>query len=337
MAADASKSKRPGEFQLIETYFAPLATHKGAYGLVDDAALLGVRARRDLVLTVDTVVCGVHYLASDPPSAVAKKALRVNLSDLAAKGAEPVGYLLSLALCDDWTEEWLRGFALGLKDDQHRYGISLLGGDTTHTPGPTTVSITAFGTVPAGKMVPRQGARAGDAIFVTGAIGDAALGLLLHSERGFSAAGRIGEAARAHLTGRYLFPDPRLGFGQILRRYANAAMDISDGLAGDLAKMCRASGTDAAVEAALVPLSEPARALIEADPALLERALTGGDDYELLVAVPERRADRFAARMAEAGLPATRIGTMSRGHGQVTIRDSAGDAMSFAHVSYEHF
>ena len=166
-----------GEDDLIARYFRPLATAPGALGLIDDAALLA-SSSDDLVLTTDAVVEGVHFLPDDPPDAVARKALRVNLSDLAAKGATPAGFLLTLAL-REVKEAWLAPFARALGEDAAAFGCPLLGGDTVSTPGPAMVSVTAFGRVPAGRMVRRAGARAGDRIAVTGTIGDAALGLLL--------------------------------------------------------------------------------------------------------------------------------------------------------------
>lgn len=326
-----------GESELIATYFAPLARRKGAFRLLDDAAVIPLPAMRDMVATCDMLVAGRHFLETDPPSAVAKKALRVNLSDLAAKGADAIGYLLSLALPEDWREDWLQGFTFGLKDDQARYGVGLYGGDTVATPGPLTISITAFGKVPAGRIVPRHQAQPGDAICVTGSIGDAALGLLVHAQRGFAPATRINEAARAYLIERYLFPQPRLGLGRALRRHARAAMDISDGLLGDLAKMCKASGTSGRIEAAAVPLSEPSRALVEDSPELLARALTGGDDYELLVSLPAERVDGLARHVAEAGVKLTRIGTMGEGRGEVELVDASGEVMDIPAASFDHF
>jgi thiamine-monophosphate kinase len=301
------------EEDLIATIFAPLAG-PGGLRLEDDAALLNIPEGEALVLTKDVLVAGVHFFADDPPHAIAKKALRVNLSDLAAKGAVPQGFLLGLVLPGDWREDWLKTFAAGLGDDAAHFAISLLGGDTVRTPGPLTVSITAVGTVPEGKMVPRGGIAESDLLYVSGTIGDAALGLRL-----FGAAPqdepwhRLSQAERAHLRGRYLLPLPRLGLRQALRAHAHAAMDVSDGLAGDLAKMLRLTGMSAEIAVADVPLSEAAKAVLAEDPELIATILSGGDDYEILCAVAEAAAPAFEAAAAAAGVAVTRIGRASRG------------------------
>src|SRR5690606_19603926 len=170
------RSERPGEFGMIARYLRPLASDPGAFGLTDDAAALAPEPGFDLVLTKDMVAAGVHFFADDPAASIARKALRVNLSDLAAKGAEPIGYLLGLALPADWTEDWMAEFSAGLAEDQKRYGLSLLGGDTVKSPDGLMLSVTAIGQVPSGGIVRRAGAQAGDLIVVSGTIGDAALG-----------------------------------------------------------------------------------------------------------------------------------------------------------------
>jgi len=241
-----------GEDSLIARYFKPLATDPGAFGLVDDAAILR-SAGEDIVVTTDAVVEGVHYLVTDPPDAIARKALRVNLSDLAAKGAVPAGFVLTLALRSK-EDAWLRPFADALGEDAKSFACPLLGGDTVSTPGPQMVSITAFGRVPQGRMIGRTGARPGDRILVTGTIGDAALGLDVLT--GGAAAGALTSdaAARDFLISRYRVPQPRNVLAQAVRDHATAAMDVSDGLAGDLTKLCAASGVSATVEVANVPL-----------------------------------------------------------------------------------
>src|SRR3954465_12476312 len=212
---------------LIARYFKPLATDPGAFGLTDDAATLRSSAD-DLVVTTDAIVEGVHFLSDDPPDTVARKALRVNLSDLAAKGAVPAGFVLTLALRNA-DEAWLKPFAAALGEDVRQFGCPLLGGDTVSTPGPLMISVTAFGRVPPGKMVHRRGAKPGDRVMVTGTIGDAALGLaVLKGGKVHAAAGDA--AAREFLTGRYRVPQPRVALAEIVREYASAAMDVSDGL-----------------------------------------------------------------------------------------------------------
>jgi thiamine-monophosphate kinase len=245
---------RPSEDELIATYFAPFAG-PGAFGLRDDAAILAQEPGHDIIATKDMSITGVHFFTDDPPGAVARKALRVNLSDLAAKGAEPSGFLLGLALPEDWTAHWLAGFAHGLCEDAAAYKCPLLGGDTVKSPGPLIVSITAFGIVPAQTMVLRTGVAAGDRIYVTGTIGDAALGLKyrLDAAQGAKWTHCVSQADAAYIAGRSLLPRPRLCLRAALRAHAHAAIDISDGFAGDLAKMLGLTGMTAEVMTADVP------------------------------------------------------------------------------------
>lgn len=325
-------ARRPGEFELIDRYFRPLATDKGAFGLEDDAALYRQRPGEDLVVTADAIVEGVHFLPGDPPESVARKALRVNLSDLAAKGAQSFGYLLSLALPADWTEAWVKKFARGLGADQKRYGVTLLGGDTTRASGGITIAITALGRVPKGEMVLRSGARPGDVLFVSGTIGDGALGLRIGQ-------GKLSGEARGakQLLDRYLHPQPRTELAPALRQHASAAIDVSDGLVGDLAHICDASGVGAEIEADLVPLSTAARAALAADPTLLSGILNGGDDYEIAAAVPEAAAPAFVRAAARAGVPVTRIGRIVPGKGPPVVKDAAGNAVRLTTRSHTHF
>lgn len=329
----AKRAKRSGEFELIERYFRPLADDPGALSLTDDAAIYRQRPGDDLVLTTDMIAAGVHFFADDPPASVARKALRVNLSDLAAKGAAPFGYLLSLALPADWTETWLAGFARGLKGDQERYGITLIGGDTIRAAGGLTISVTALGRIPKGRAVTRGGARPGDAVFVSGTIGDAALGLGLRLGR--IAAGE-GRGAKA-LFDRYLHPEPRMALAAVLRRHATSAMDVSDGLMADLGHICAVSGVGAEIEAALVPLSPAARRLLARDPALIGTIVTGGDDYEILATVSQSAAPRFAAAAREAGVPVARIGHIVEGEGPPRLLDASGAPVRLDGGGHTHF
>ena len=323
------------EERLIARYFRPLATHFGALGLADDAALLIPPAGGDLVLTTDGVISGVHFFPDDPPDGIGRKALRMNLSDLAAKGAEPIGFLLALALPGGTDEAWVAAFAQGLGEDAERYGCPLLGGDTDRTPGPTSASITALGIVPHGKMVRRSTAKAGDRIVVTGTIGDSALGVKLRRDRGLAGQWRLTQGMCAHLTGRYLLPEPRNALCEPLRHAATAAMDVSDGLAGDLAKLCRASSVAAEVEVARVPLSDAVQAAIAAAPALIETVLTGGDDYEIVAAVAPEKLAAFQAAASAVGVTVTEIGRVKAGEGVRFVQD--GRALAFARPSYSHF
>lgn len=319
---EARLTQRYSEDELIDRLFAPLAGPAGL-GLRDDAALLPA-CGEPLVATVDMLVAGVHFFADDPPALIAKKALRVNLSDLAAKGAAPVGFLLSLALPPDWNNDWLAAFAGGLAEDAALYAAPLVGGDTTATPGPLAISLTALGRTP--RFVPRTGARAGEAVFVSGTIGDAALGLALRRDPAL--ADRLSPGARDFLLDRYLLPRPRLDLIGTLRESASAAMDISDGLAGDLAKLCRVSGASALIEAPLVPLSAAAREAIRLSPSLLETALTGGDDYEILFTA----ATAFAPPQGVA-----RIGEVVAGAGPPVFRDASKTQLAFGKSSFSHF
>lgn len=321
------------EDRLIARFFEPLATHPGALGLSDDAAFLTPPAGHDLVLKTDAIIGGVHFFPEDAAQAVASKALRVNLSDLAAKGARPIGYLLSLAIPKDIGEDWLAGFAEGLRADAVLYGCPLFGGDTDRTPGPVTVSIAMFGSVPEGTMVRRAGAKAGDRVFVTGSIGDAALGVVL---RGGKAKWKLTEAQRQHLMSRYLLPQPRNALAEAIRGHASAAMDISDGLVGDFGKLCRASEVSADIEVARVPMSEAAKAVVAGEAAALELALTGGDDYEIICTVPKTKTDSFRAAAKAAGVPVSDIGEVVEGEGARFI-DAAGKTLVFKRPSFSHF
>jgi thiamine-monophosphate kinase len=319
------------EDELIRRYFAPLAGEAGL-GLKDDVALLTPPAGADLVLTADALVAGVHFFADDPPEWIAAKALRVNLSDLAAKGAAPLGFLLSLALPRGFAPEWLEAFARGLGDDARAYGCPLLGGDTVETPGPLTLSITALGAVERGRMPVRMGAQPGDHIYVSGTIGDAALGLQLRLGRGPA----LDDPDRDALIRRYLLPQPRLGLAAALR-FAHAAMDVSDGLVGDLAKMLRASGASGRLDLAEVPLSSAARAYVAADPAGFEIAATGGDDYEVLACVPPAATAEFEAAAAQANVKVRAVGVVEAGSAALRVVGLDGAPARFARGSYSHF
>lgn len=313
-------AKRRGEFELIAELFRPLTRgHPAALDLADDVARVRPSRGCDLIVTADQLVVGVHTRGSEPAGLVAKKALRRNLSDLAAKGATPVAYLLTLARPKAISDRWLDEFARGLAADGKRYGIALIGGDTTSTPGPFAVSITALGEVTRGTMLMRSGAKPGDELWVTGTVGDAALGL------DALARGR----APAFLRRRYELPEPRLEFGRGLRGLARAAIDVSDGLIADLGHLARASRAAAILDAGAVPLSAYARRAGD-----LARALTGGDDYEILFAAPPGAAGRVADLARRCRVRATRIGTIRKGaSGHIDIRGMSGlgDRAGFTH------
>ena len=323
------------EDRLIARYFRPLAKHPGALGLSDDAAVLTPPPGCDLVLTTDGVIAGVHFFPHDPPGLVARKVLRMNLSDLAAKGAKPVGFLLSVALPAPIDETWIAAFAKGLGEDAKEYGCPLLGGDTDHTPGPLSITVAAFGALPHGKMVRRTTAKPGDAVVVTGTIGDASLGLLLRKDNVLVKRWGLSDEQSDYLNRRYLLPEPRTALADAVLNHASAAMDVSDGLAGDLAKLCRASGVGAEIDVARVPLSDAVRAAIEADPALRETALGGGDDYEILLTLPAEKLAAFRRSADVAGIAVTEIGRITAGEGARFLQ--AGRELTFEHPSYSHF
>lgn len=334
MVEDAPQS---GEDRLIARYFRPLASHPGAFGLADDAAIITPPPGCDVVLKTDAIVGGVHFFADDPPDLIAKKALRVNLSDLAAKGASPAGFLLSLALPGGVDASWLEAFARGLGEDAEAYGCPLMGGDTDHTSGPLTVAIAAFGTLPTGSMVRRSGAQVGERVVVTGTIGDAALGLCLRRDPQTAARWRLDPEQSAHLLGRYLLPQPRNALALALRQHASAAMDVSDGLAGDLGKLCAVSGVRADIDVERVPLSEAVRTAVAAQPSLIETALTGGDDYEVLATVTPGAVAGLAAAALAAGIALTEIGTVRAEGRGANFLDRAGNALLFKQPSFSHF
>jgi thiamine-monophosphate kinase len=323
------------EDRLIAQYFRPLARQPGALGLEDDAAFYTPPASHDLVITKDAIVAGVHFFQTDPPETIGRKALRVNLSDLAAKGARPAGFVMALGL-PEINAEWLEAFSRGLALDAEAYGCPLLGGDTVRTQGPLFVSITAFGILPHGAMVRRSGAQVGDAVMVTGTVGDAAVGLRL--QRGqVTDEWKLDREAAEHLVGRYLLPQPRNALAAPIRQHATAAMDVSDGLVGDLGKLCRTSGVSARVDIERVPLSSAAAAALSADPALLATILTGGDDYEIVFTVPAQSVATVCTLAEEAEVAVRQIGRVVAGNDAPRFLDSRGQPVTFGHASFSHF
>jgi thiamine-monophosphate kinase len=321
-----------GEFDLIARCFAPIAAPE-ALGLLDDAMSFAPLSGEDIVITKDLIVEGVHFFPDDPPASIAAKALNVNLSDLAAKGARPLGFLLGFGRPKGKSTAWLDAFASGLKQASEAGQCPLFGGDTVSAPA-LTLSVTAIGAVPAGGMLRRQGGNVGDAILVSGTIGDAALGLRLRLEPEADWARALPGAHRAHLLDRYLHPQPRLALAPSLRACASAAMDVSDGLVGDCDKL--ASRLGRVMDAGDVPLSEAANAAIRHNPALFDIALTGGDDYEVLAAVPPDRVQDFIARAGEAGIAVHRIGWLAREGAGAIWRMEDGSVRSFARRSFVH-
>lgn len=327
-----ARGKRSGEFERIARYFAPLAADvPGARGLRDDCAFLELPEGQELVAKTDAIAEGVHYLPGDPPELIARKVLRVNLSDLAAKGAVPRWYLLTAAFRAEHDDAWVAAFARGLAKDQTEFDIRLVGGDTVTAPGPALFSVTALGTVKASWGLRRSGAHAGDDIYVTGTIGDGALGLLVR--RGELS--KLKPKQREYLVDRYRLPRPRLTLGHHLLGVATAALDVSDGLVADLGHLCASSGLSAVIEEDKVPLSPAARTAVAGNTALIENVLTGGDDYEILFTAPASAAKVLEHRAAESKTPITRIGRTAAGKG-VSVVDAAGKRRVLARGGWTH-
>ncbi len=322
-----------GEFERIARYLAPLAADRPeALGLLDDAALLRPPAQGIQVTTLDTMVEGVHYLADDPPDLIARKLLRVNLSDLAAMGARPYGYLLSLCLPRERDETWLAVFCEGLRQDQDSFAIHLLGGDSVSTTGPAVLSLCAIGEAEEERLFRRSGASAGELLFVSGTIGDGALGLAVRRQ-GFMG---LAQEARDYLARRYQLPEPRLGLSAALLGTASAAIDVSDGLLADAGHIAETSGVAIEISAPDIPLSKPAESVLAEDPELFSSLVAGGDDYELLFSVPPEARDRVIAAAESSGTPVKEIGRVLAGTG-VTLRDRDGQPLCLNQAGWTHF
>lgn len=319
-----------GEFERIEAYFAPLAADfSGALGLLDDAAILSPGPDQSVVVTTDTIVEGVHYICDESPDLIARKLLRVNLSDLASMGALPYAYTLNITLPRSVSDDWLEAFVAGLRADQREFAVHLAGGDSVSTPGPTVLTATMYGLLPRGAEVRRSGARAGDWVFVSGTLGDGALGLKV-------ATGELAlddERDGAELVDRYRLPRPRTALGVWLRGLASAMADVSDGFLADLGHIVEASGVGATVALADIPLSRPAATLIEADPKWWEAVLTGGDDYELVFTCGDPSAIERVA--VETGIAVACVGRIDSEAG-VVVRDKDGERVRFAKSGYRH-
>ena len=321
------------EFELINQLLKPLAAGApGAFALSDDAAVLpGLAAGESHVVTKDAVALGTHMLAGDPPGDMARKALRVNLSDLASMGAKPAGFFMALCLGKDTDEPFLRAFVDGLAQDVSTYSIPLMGGDIIRQDGPMVVTITALGSVPKDKVLSRAGAKPGDSLWVSGTIGDGALGLM-------AAQGRLpglSEDENAFLSHRYRVPEPRLALGTALGGIASACIDISDGLVADVGHLCEASGVGCTIEAPRLPLSDAGQAALERDESLLNTGLTGGDDYELAFAIPADKEQELHGVANRLNAAVARIGAFSKGEG-VNVLDRAGETLTIALGGYRH-
>ncbi|NIY74286.1 thiamine-phosphate kinase [Thalassospira sp. HF15] len=320
---------RSGEFELIARHFAPIAqSDPAALSLMDDAAVFSPPAGHEVVVTTDALVADVHFRSIDDPELIAKKVLRVNLSDLAAMGAKPGGVVLSAGYNRDLSDEWVEQFAKGFGQDCKSFGVSLWGGDTVATPGPTFFSLTAFGYVPTGRALKRDQAMPGDVLAVTGTLGDAALGLaILNGE--FP---DLDEGLASYLKDRYWLPQPRLDESAACAasNIRLAAMDISDGLAGDCRKICAASNVGLVINRDAVPLSVAAKAVVDGDESQWERVFAGGDDYELLIA---GSPDDISA----LGDMVTVIGAVTDEVGTVSLVGADGKMAELAEGGFDHF
>ena len=327
----SDKDDGAGEFELIETWFAPLSTsYDGAFGLTDDAAVLDVADARNIVVTTDMLVSGVHFLDDTPAASIAAKALRSNLSDLAAMAAEPFAYTLSLALPQHPGDDWLDGFSQALGVEQQMFSIALIGGDTVSTSGPLSMCITAFGRVEPGRELRRSGAKPGDLVFVSGDIGASAMGLrVLRGEvEGLS------EAEAEILVQRHYRPQPRIDLARGLGGLAHSAIDISDGLVQDLGHICRHSGLGARIEIKRIPITDT---VMKASGGNMVDVLGGGEDYELLFTAPA--ANRIVVEEAanKANVDVTVIGEMHESEG-IKLIDADGDEISADGISgFRHF
>ena len=332
-SSSSNPPRRLGEFAMIAKLLAPLsANDPGAFGLTDDAAVLNVPGGQDLVVTKDMLVEGVHFLRDDPPDLVARKALRVNLSDLAAKGATPKNYLLGLSLSPWIGDAWLTRFAGGLADDQKRYAVTLVGGDTTATPGPLMLSVTAFGMVPSGRMIHRKGARPRDAVFVTGSIGDAGAGLAVLKGEGVG----LSDFDRSALISRYQLPEPRVSLGPQLLGIASSALDVSDGLLADLDHIAKVSEVRIAVDAAKIPVARATRALWGQGQETVLRAATSGDDYEIAFTAPTSARKRIEDLSRSSGVAIAEIGRVEAGSG-AHLLDERGKPIAVPRAGFTHF
>ncbi|MCX7325676.1 MAG: thiamine-phosphate kinase [Hyphomicrobiales bacterium] len=327
------------EDTLIARYLAPIAG-TGGLGLLDDAAVLSPPVGHDLVVTQDALVAGLHFFADDPPASIARKALRVNLSDLAAKGAVPAGFLLAFALPKGIDEAWIAPFAAALGEDAQDFGCQLLGGDTVRASGGLTLSITALGYCPTGRMVRRTTGQPGHVLAVTGTIGDSALGLQLRLTPDAAWARTLSAGSRQFLADRYLHPRPRNALALAIREYVGAAMDVSDGLLGDAVKLAAAAGSIGIaiaprIDLGAIPLSAAAREALSLEPALIDTIATGGDDYEVLMAVEPDRLAGLTSACGALGCAVTPIGTLCAGQTPAfTALD--GSPVRFGKLKFEH-
>ncbi len=325
--------KQRGEFDLIKELFVPLSkSSQGAFGLEDDACVVLPDPGFELVVTSDAIVSGVHFRADDPPDTIGRKLLRVNLSDLSAMGATPLGYILVVVLSAEHRGVWLDSFASGLAQDQSTYGLSLLGGDTVSTTGPSTFVVTAFGQARRGSVICRSGANVGDKVYVSGTLGDGVLGLM--TLRGELT--NLSDCDMESLINSYRIPNPRLALGRRLTHLASSAIDISDGLLADLGHLAKCSGVGVEIQESLIPMSKEVQRLVSQVPSLVQLILSGGDDYELAFTVPPSNQEAIEAAALDVGVPVSCIGTIVKTAG---VRCLSGDGVNISQdrTGFTHF
>ena len=326
-----------GEKDFIQRYLAPLAKgFDGAHGLMDDAATLDVGTGFDVVATVDAVAEGVHFFADDSAADIAWKALAVNVSDLVAKGADPIAYLMSLSFPTPPNDAWMADFCRGLAMAQTVFGIKLAGGDTDRRDGPLAITITALGRVETGKLVARSTGRAGDCLFLTGTLGDAGVGLALRGNPNLQADWQLSDETADFLRHRYLRPKPRNRLVSVLLEYATAAMDISDGLAKDAISLADASGLGLHITCARLPVSGATQQVVAANGVTLTDVLTAGGDYEVLAAVPPDQREAFVSAAEMSGVVVTEIGHLMEQSDWV-FEDLSGQPLELSDLGYDHF
>ncbi|MGI9425998.1 MAG: thiamine-phosphate kinase [Hyphomicrobiaceae bacterium] len=330
----AREVRLKGEESIVQGFLRPLAAGwPGAFGLSDDCAAVAPAPDHELIVKTDPIRAGVHFFDDDDAGDIAWKALAVNVSDLAAKAARPLAYTLAMSFPEAPTTGWMRSFAAGLEQAQDAFGCHLVGGDTDRAPGPMTLAVTVFGEERCGRMVQRTTCRAGDDVFVSGTLGDAALGLQVRHDQ---APQVLSQEQRRHVLQRFLRPQPRLGLRAALRAYATAAMDLSDGLAKDLGRMCRAAQFGARIELASIPLSDAVRTACDAKVDSLKEMISSGDDYEILATVDPGSSDQFATLARAGGISVARIGNI-RTDPEMILVDESGHKTDWGTLGYDHF
>ena len=321
------------EFELVKRHLEPLVLDReAAASLKDDCAVFGISSGHEVAISVDTLIADIHFFKNDPPKQIAQKVLRVNLSDLASSGAEPKFYFLAMSLPSTIGMDWIEQFCLGLGADQTKFGISLLGGDTTSTPGPLSLTVTVIGEVPKGKAIRRGGAIEDEDVYLTGVIGDAALALSLIKTKGLDSVSKNFPV----LLERYRLPQPRTVLAPDLRQIASACIDISDGLAADLEHICKTSGIAADIKISLLPISDAARVLIKEDKKKWETIISGGDDFELLFTAQPKFSSVIKRLSKEKNIQINCIGKTKKGSG-VRFFDSKGKLFAVKKRGWQHF